>query len=169
MFEGGFVPKGVFSGLLGSLIKRAWSIAYDHSHTPRLFRNKAVLKFDLEEYDYSIKCIIAASANFVEVSLENCDDERLLRVACPYTREVITKSMKDACSRLNYGKMWRLGAVCCHRTCNCINARQHFAQIDLSKKKLICQMTTEKYPLTTQDKVWFEGWYDFTIEGFNYY
>ena len=30
-------------------------------------------------------------------------------------------------------------------------------------------MTTEKYPLTTQDKVWFEGWYDFTIEGFNYY
>ena len=156
LFEGGFVPKGIFSGLLGSLIKRAWSIAYDHHHTPRLFRNKAILSFDLKESDDSIDCVIAASANFVEISLENCDDEQSQQVAYPHTQEVISESMIDACSRLNYGRnCWKFGVVCCHRICT--NTRQHFAEFDLKTGRLQCQMTMKRYGLTKQYMLWFKG------------
>ena len=156
LFEGGFVPKGIFSGLLGSLIKRAWSIAYDHHHTPRLFRNKAILSFDLKESDDSIDCVIAASANFVEISLENCDDEQSQQVAYPHTQEVISESMIDACSRLNYGRnCWKFGVVCCHRICT--NTRQHFAEFDLKTGRLQCQMTMKRYRLTKQYMLWFKG------------
>ena len=154
LFESGFVAKGVFSGLLGSLIKRTWSIAYDHSRSPQLFRNKAILSFDLEESVDSIDCVVAASVNVVEISLENCDDDQS-KVACPYTREVVTESMVDACSQLHYGKIWKFGVVCSHR--NCINTTQHFAEVDLKTKVLKCQLTMKRCRLTEQDMLWFEG------------
>ena len=154
LFESGFVAKGVFSGLLGSLIKRTWSIAYDHSCLPQLFRNKAILSFDLEESDDSVVCAVAASVNVVEISFENCDDDQL-KVACPYTREVVTESMIDACCQLHYGKIWKFGVVCSHR--NCVNTPQHFAEVDLKAKRLKCQLTKLKCRLTEQDMLWFQS------------
>ena len=61
-FDEGFVPKGIFSGLLGSLCKEGWEITYNADGEPQLFRNKVVLSVEIEGFEYSIDCTITATS-----------------------------------------------------------------------------------------------------------
>ncbi len=153
LFEWGFVPKGVFSGLLGSLIKRKWSIAFNHDDLPQLYRNKAILSIH-HKVSNDIDCVMTASASFIEVNLAHCKDNQF-RVVCPYTRDVIADSMVEACSRLNYGNVWKFGAICSHHMC--VDKPQHFSEFDLKSGKFQCQTIEKIYPPTTQDMLWFQG------------
>ena len=72
-FDEGFVPKGIFSGLLKSLFKEGWKITdyYNADGKPQLFRKKAVLSVEVEGLEYSIDCTIASSPTVFEVGIEN--------------------------------------------------------------------------------------------------
>ena len=50
LFNGGFVPKGAYSNLVGSLSKRRWSITCANCK-PQLFRNKVVFSFDHAKWE----------------------------------------------------------------------------------------------------------------------
>ena len=69
IFNKGFVPKGCFSGLLGSLCKEEWRITYADSK-PQLYRDKAILSIEFEESDHSTDCTITATVSNIEFSIQ---------------------------------------------------------------------------------------------------
>ena len=154
LFKGGFVPVGVYCGLIGFLCKHSWSIARDRSRKPRLYRDLAVMKFELETYDCSINCIIQLKANHIEITIEDCDDE--VDLVCPYIKQFVTKSMPDVCTQLNYSpSIWHYGTRCRHR--KCLSDQKHVATVNKQYTKGCCTLTTETYSLKKRDLYWFSG------------
>ena len=154
LFNGGFVPVGVYCGLIGFLCKHSWSIARDRLRRPRLYRDLAVMKFELVTCDCSINCIIQLKANHIEISIEDCDDE--VHFVCPYIKQFVTKSMPDVCTQLNYcPSIWHYGTRCRHR--KCISDQEHVATVTKQDTKGCCTLTTETYSLKKRDLYWFSG------------
>ena len=58
-FESGFVPKGVFSGLLCFLSNRKFKILRDHNRRPKLFRNQATFEFN-EDFSVTVTMKVTA-------------------------------------------------------------------------------------------------------------
>ena len=116
LFDSGFVPKGVFSGLLGFLCKCGWRIAYDNDGNPQLYRNKAVLSFDIKKYKlYSVSCIMATTANHIQFSVEDHDE---FKIICPYIGQMLAQSMPSVCTQLKYRNVWKFGVVCTRPICS---------------------------------------------------
>ncbi len=155
MFESGFVPGGVYSGLIGFLCKHSWSIAHDHSRKPRLYRDLAVMKFELKACKFSVNCIIQVMATHIEISFENRNEE--VHLICPYIKQIISNSLPDVCTQLQYSlSIWQYGTRCRH--IDCLSFEDHIASVNEQDKRGSCTLTSETYPLETgRDLHWFSG------------
>ena len=150
-FDEGFVPKGIFSGLLGSLCKEGCKITYDADGKPQLFRNKAVLSVEAEGLEYSIDCTIASSPSVLEVGIENHIEQN--DIVYPSIKITVERCMQDACSALHYYNEWSFGLNCKHR--NCRNIDSHVAKVDEINMKAECMRTRRMYQLKGKDLPWF--------------
>ena len=154
MFESGFVPGGVFCGLIGFLCKHSWSIAYDHSRKPRLYRDLAVMTFELETCKFSVNCIIKVTANHIEITFEECDNE--IYLVCPEIKQFVSNSLPDVCTQLHYShNIWQYGTRCRHR--KCLSKKVHIAKVKKQDTRGFCTLTRETYPLETINLYWFSG------------
>ena len=129
IFNEGFVPKGCFSGLLGSLCKEGWRITYADSK-PQLYRNKAILLIELEESEHSIDCTITATVSNIEFSIQYQSDNVRLHI-----QNIVKRSMQGVCTKLQYDEMWSFGITCKHP--NCASMDSHFASVDKKEKNAI--------------------------------
>ena len=150
-FDEGFVPKGIFSGLLGSLCKEGCKITYDADGKPQLFRNKAVLSVEAEGLEYSIDCTIASSPSVLEVGIENHIEQN--DIVYPSIKITVERCMQNACSALHYYNEWSFCLNCKHR--NCRNIDSHVAKVDEINMKAECMRTRRMYQLKGKDLSWF--------------
>ena len=151
-FDEGFVPKGIFSGLLGSLCKEGWEITYNADGEPRLFRNKVVLSVEIEGFEYSIDCTITATSTHIEFMVVANHKEQI-NIVFLNIQQTVKTCMQDVCSRLQYGKVWNFVIICEHP--NCRKIISHFARVDEINKKAKCMMTKRTYQLRGKDCYWF--------------
>ena len=156
LFEGGFVPVGVYCGLIAFLCKHSWfRIAYDHSDKPRLYRDLAVMTFELENSKCSVNCIFKVTANHVEITFEECDNE--VDLVCLKIKQFISKSLPDVCTQLQYSlDIWQYGTRCRHRKCLSKKVR-HIAKVKKQDTRGSCTLIRETYPLEAKDLYWFSG------------
>ena len=155
IFNEGFVPKGCFSGLLGSLCKEGWKITYADSK-PQLYRNKAILSIELEESEHSIDCTITATASNIEFSIQYQTHSVFLHI-----QNIVKRSMQGVCTRLQYDEMWSFGITCKHQGCK--NMDSHFASVDKKKKKAICMKSNRRYKLQGTQVYWIHSKYNLII------
>ena len=148
-FDKGFVPKGIFSGLLGSLCKEGWEITYNAKREPQLFRNKVVLSVEIEGLEYSIDCTITATSTNIEFMVVANHKEQM------NIQQAVETCMQDVCSRLQYGKVWNFVIICEHPNCRKIDS--HFASVDEIKKKAKCMMTKRIYQLGEKKSYFFSS------------
>ena len=157
LFKGGFVPVGVYCGLIGFLCKRSWfRIAYDHSRKPRLYRDLAVMTFEPENCKYSVNCIIKVTANHIEITFEECDNE--VDLVCPKIKQFISDSLPDVCTQLQYSHdIWQYGTHC--RNKSCLSKKLvHEAKVEKQNtRRGFCTFTKGTYPLEANDLYWFSG------------
>ena len=154
LFEGGFVPVGVYCGLIAFLCKHSWSIAYDHSRKPRLYRDLAVMTFVPEKCEYSVNCIFKITVNHIEITFEECDNE--VDLVCPEIRQFISNSLPDVCTQLQYSRdIWQYGTRCRNRRCQSVKV--HNAKAVKQNTRGSCTLTRETYPLEAKDLYWFSG------------
>ena len=143
IFNEGFVPKGCFSGLLGSLCKEGWKI----NSKPQLYRNKAILSIELEESDHSIDCTITATVSNIEFSIQYQSDN-----VCLHIQNIVKSSMQGVCTKLQYDEMWSFGITCKHP--NCASMNSHFASVDKKEKNIICIKSKRRYKLQGTQVYW---------------
>ena len=156
IFNEGFVPKGCFSGLLGSLCKEGWRITYADSK-PQLYRNKAILSIELEESDHSIDCTITATASNIEFSIQYQSDN-----VCLHIQNIVKSSMQGVCTKLQYDEMWSFGITCKHP--NCASMDSHFASVDKKEKNaIICIKSKRRYKLQGTQVYWIHSKYNLII------
>ncbi len=155
-FKSGFVPKGVFSGLLAFLCQRGWIILHDDDGQPRLCRDQATLQG--ESYTVSMR----GDARFIEFQLE-LDEEDLLDpfYRSPYLpmRKELDICMTGVLEILQYEEEWSIGIYCCHS--KCIRSDFHFAKIvkfDGVSLQALCSTTEKKYRVPdAKANIWFES------------
>ena len=155
IFNKGFVPKGCFSGLLGSLCKEGWKITYADSK-PQLYRNKAILSIELEESDHSIDCTITATVSNIEFSIQYQSDN-----VCLHIKNIVKSSMQGVCTKLQYDEMWSFGITCKHPNCESMNS--HFASVDKKEKNAICIKSKRGYKLQGTQVYWIHSKYNLII------
>ena len=153
-FDEGFVPKGIFSGLLGSLCKEGWEITYNADGEPQLFRNKVVLSVEIEGFEYSIDCTITATSTHIEFMVVANHKEQM-NIVFLNIQQTVKTCMQDVCSRLQYGKVWNFVIICEHP--NCRKIVSHFARVDEINKKAKCMKTKRAYQLRGKDCYWFSS------------
>ena len=155
IFKEGFVPKGIFSGLLGILIKVGWKITYNNNK-PQLFRNKAVLCFKPEDCcKYSIDCIIITTPTYIELKIEKFEEQDKLSILYSLVVKVLKQSLDEVCSVLQYGKVWEFGIICKHVSCD--NKGLHFAKIDEKQQTATCTKSKRSYQFKDGDSYWFNS------------
>ena len=156
IFNEGFVPKGCFSGLLGSLCKEGWRITYADSK-PQLYRNKAILLIEHEESDHSIDCTITATVATIEFSIH----QYLSDDVCLHIQNIVKRSMQGVCTKLQYDEMWSFGITCKHP--NCKNMDSHFSSVDKKEKNAICIKSNRRYKLQGTQVYWIHSKYNLII------
>ena len=155
IFNEGFVPKGCFSGLLGSLCKEGWRITYADSK-PQLYRDKAILLIELEESEHSIDCTITATASNIEFSIQYQSDN-----VCLHIQNIVKSSMQGVCTKLQYDEMWSFGITCKHPNCESMDS--HFASVDKKEKNAICIKSKRRYKLQGTQVYWIHSKYNLII------
>ena len=154
IFKEGFVPKGIFSGLLGILIKAGWKITYSDDQ-PQLFRNKAVLFFAMKGCKYSIDCTITTTPTYIELKIEKFEQQVELSILYSFVVNVLKQSLDKVCSILQYGKVWDFGIICKHVSCN--SKGLHFAKIDEKEQTATCTKSKRSYQFNDGDICWFNS------------
>ena len=154
IFKKGFVPKGIFSGLLGILIKAGWKITYN-DNKPQLFRNKAVLFFTMEGCKYSIDCTITTTPTYIELKIDKFEQKVELSTLYSFVVKVLKQSLDEVCSILQYGKVWEFGVICKHASCD--SKGLHFAKIDEKEQTATCTKSKRSYEFNDGDSCWFNS------------
>ena len=150
-FPGGFVPKGLYSGVLANCCNGGWKIKKNRDRInrtkPLLFRNQATFVFR----GHSVT--MAAKAKhiefFVECSSANDDSD----VFCSI-RDVVKKSIEDVLESLGYANSFKLGFYCSIKECE--QFEPHFAEITgdtFTEAK--CSITEESFELNQKKSIWF--------------
>ena len=154
-FKSGFVPKGVFSGLLAFLCQRDWIILHDGDGQPRLSRNQATLQGE--------SCTVVtmrADARYIELQLELDEEDLVDRSPYLPMREELDICMTDVLEILQYEEEWSIGIYCCHSKCS--KSDFHFAKIvdvkfDGASLQALCSTTEKKYRVPdAMANIWFE-------------
>ena len=153
IFKEGFVPKGIFSGLLGILIKAGWIITHNDDQ-PQLFRNKAVLFFTMKG-KYSFDCTITTTSTYIKLKIEKLEQKVELSILYSYVVKVLKQSLDEVCSILQYGKIWEFGIICKHASCD--SKGLHFAKIDEKEQTATCKKSKRSYEFNDEDSFWFNS------------
>ena len=103
-FEGGFVPKGIFSSMLAFLCQNKWRIQHK-CQIPQLYRNQASFYIGSSDYIVTIK----ATAHVLEIYVANSLDETHF---CQNIRDTLQKGLQSVCSVLKYNKSFAFGFYC---------------------------------------------------------
>ena len=154
IFNEGFVLKGIFSGLLGFLIKAGWKITYNNNK-PQLFRNKAVLFFTMKGCKYSIDCTITTTPTYIALKIEKFEQKVELSILYSFVVKVLKQSLDEVCSILQYGKVWKFGIICKHASCD--SKGLHFAMIDEKEQTATCTKSKRSYEFNDGDSCWFNS------------
>ena len=150
-FPGGFVPKGLYSGVLANCCNGGWKIKKIRDRInctkPLLFRNQATFVFR----GHSVT--MAANAKHIEFFVECSSSNDVSDVFCSI-RDVVKKSIEDVLESLGYANSFKLGFYCCIQECE--EFEPHFAEITgdtFTEAK--CSITEETIELNQKKSVWF--------------
>ena len=148
LFEGGFVPKGVFSALLVFLLREMeWRIQRDDKGLPLLYRNQA-------SFDDGKDCLITlrATAECLEVFVEGKQAGSTTHSRYNI-RQILEKGVYNACKSLRYDQSIysrKFGFYC-----NLPKCARHIAEVDLKNKEIECPLTNKRYPVNREREYWF--------------
>ena len=146
LFNGGFVPQGVFGALLVFLLREMeWRIQCDEG-LPLLYRNQA-------SFDDGKDCHITlrATAECLEVFVEGKQSSGLTN-SLYNIRQILEKGVFNVCKNLRYNQSFysqKFGFYC-----NLPKCARHIAEVDLNKE-IECPVTKKKYPLNKEREYWF--------------
>ena len=150
-FPGGFVPKGLYSGVLANCCNGGWKIKKNRDHInctkPLLFRNQATFVFR----EHSVT--MAAKAKHLEFFVECSSANNVSDVFCSI-RDVVKKSIEDVLESLGYANVFKLGFYCSIKECE--QFEPHFAEITgdtFTEAK--CSITEEAFELNQKKSIWF--------------
>ena len=147
LFEGGFVPKGVFSVLLVFLLRKMeWRIQRDKG-LPLLYRNQA--SFD-DGKDFFIT--LKATAKCLEVFVEDKHPGSTMKSRYKI-HQILEEGVLNVCKRLRYDQSLYLQQFGFY--CNLPKCARHIAEVDLKNKEIVCHLTETKYPLNSDREYWF--------------
>ena len=151
LFQGGFVPKGVFSALLVYLLReKKWMIQHDNCE-PRLYRNQVYFYTDSS----GINCPISlkATAEYLVVHVESKQASSSSRHKICQILEI---GISNVCKHLRYDDSFcthQFGFYCDHP--DCAGKGKHIAKVDSTKKNMKCNLTKRTYPVHKDREHWF--------------
>ena len=147
LFEGGFVPQGVFGALLVFLLREMeWRILR-RKGLPLLYRNQA-------SFDDGKDCHITlrATAECLEVFVEGKQASSLTN-SLYNIRQILEKGVFNVCKNLRYNQSFysqKFGFYC-----NLPKCTRHIAEVDLNSKEIECPITKKKCSLNKEREYWF--------------
>ena len=148
LFNGGFVPKGVFSALLVFLLREMeWRIQRDDKGLPLLYRNQA-------SFDDCKDCLITlkATAKCLEVFVEGKQAGNTMK-SLYNIRQILEKGVFNVCKSLRYDKSFYSRKYAFY--CNLPECARHIAEVDLKNKEIECSLTNKRYPVNKEREYWF--------------
>ena len=103
---------------------------------------------------FSVDCIIKVTANHIEITFEECDNE--IYLVWPEIKQFVSNSLPDVCTQLHYSlNIWQYGTRCRQR--KCLSKKVHIAKVKKQDTRGFCTLTRETYPLESIDFYWFSG------------
>lgn len=159
-FDSGFLPKGVFSGLLAIAFNK-WRIAkkeqgkiYERGK-PRLNRNQAIFYVTENNSEVTIK----ATAKYLEISQCCADGDNPNDISIIILSE-FSSDLKNVCAKLGYGAKfcgWKFGFYCSASLTNtkCNSTERHFAEIS-ENNRIICSYSAKSFSFDNRQH-WLEG------------
>ena len=153
-FASGFVPSGVFGGLLGYFSKVDWVIKCEMKR-PLLYRNHA--KFFLKEEKRTVT--LKKNPEYLEFFIDQTEVADADHNACYNIRSVIDEGIEDTCKKLGYSSSFK--KISYGFNCTLCKAQdKHFASYvqETHRLGLVCSTTKERIELDDQDKMtwWFK-------------
>ena len=148
-FSGGFVPKGLFSGVLAKCCIGGWKIKRDRTirRKPLLFRNQATFVVD----GHSVT--MAAKAKHLEFLIECSSTDDVSSVFCRM-RDILKKAIEAVLEGLEYASNFKFGFYCTIPECE--DCEVHFAAVTSeSCAKATCSITQEVFSLDQKRSIWF--------------
>ena len=151
LFNGGFVPKGIFSALLAYLVRELeWRIAYRRG-SPLLFRNQA--SFYTNSKDDNCPVTLKATNKCIEVR-----NEAVCTANCYNICQNFEKGIINVCESLRYDESFcvqKYGFYCSLPECE--QDEKHCAEVDRKEMKIKCPRTNKKYIVSKEREHWFKG------------
>ena len=152
LFNGGFVPKGIFSALLAYLVRELeWRIAYRRG-SPLLFRNQASFFYANSEDD-NCPVTLKATDKCLEVYPEvDCTAD------CYNIRKNLEEGINNVRKSLRYHESFctqKYGFYCSLHECE--QDEKHCAEADHNEMKIKCPRTRKKYSVSKEREHWFKG------------
>ena len=151
LFNGGFVPKGIFSALLAYLVRELeWRIAYRRG-SPLLFRNQA--SFYTNSKDDNCPITLKATNECIEVR-----NEAVCTADCYNICQNLEKGIINVCESLRYDESFcaqKYGFYCSLPECE--QDEKHCAEADHNEMKIKCPRTRKKYSVSKEREHWFKG------------
>ena len=149
LFQGGFVPKGVFSALLVYLLReKKWVIQYTDKRKPRLYRNQAYFYTDSSGINCSISLKATAECFAVHVESNNSSWHKIC--------QLLEIGISNVCKHLRYDDSFcthQFGFYCDHP--DCAGKDKHIAKVDSTKKNMTCDLTNRPYCVNKDREHWF--------------
>ena len=160
-FKCGFIPIGVFSGLLAYLLQQAhkhdlpWTLRQD-----RCFRTQAT--FYVKHHSDIISLTIKSTPNFIQFSLHQEEAEEGFRKPsdiCTTVKGVIEKGLNEVTDVLNYtiSKEPTFGFQCTREEQNPHIAVCTKAQSTGFSRKLVCSTCSLQCSIPSDFQDWFKG------------
>ena len=150
VFNGGVVPKGVFSALLVYLLReKEWRIQYVQ-FKPRLYRNQVYFNTKSNGVDCSVN--LKATAECFEVHVES---EQARIVSGHEICQILKMGISDVCKHLRYDETFctdMFGFYCDHPKCTV----KHIAEVDSTKKNMTCDAINMSYSVNKKRQYWFK-------------
>ena len=151
-FASGFVPSGVFGGLLGYFSKVGWVIQCKDKQ-PLLYRNHATFFLEQEKRTVTLK----KKPEYLEFSIPQTGSASANLNACYNIRSVIDEGIKDTCDKLGYSSSFK--KISYGFNCTLCKAQdKHFASYNQETCHLKCSKSKESYELGDKDeRTWWFG------------
>ena len=148
-FSGGFVPKGLFSGVLAKCCIGGWKIKRDRTirRKPLLFCNQATFVVD----GHSVT--MAAKAKHLEFLIELSSTDDVSSVFCRM-RDILKKAIEGVLEGLGYVSNFKFGFYCTIPECE--DWGEHFAAVTSeSCAEATCSITQGVFRLDQKRSIWF--------------
>ena len=152
-FASGFVPSGVFGGLLGYFSKVGWIICKDKKQQPLLYWNHATFFLEQEKSTVTLK----KKPEYLEFSIHQTGSASADHNACFNIRNVIDEGIKDTCDKLGYSSSFK--NISYGFNCTLCKAQdKHFASYNRETRHLKCPKSYVSDKLEDEDKrTWWFG------------